>query len=92
MEHHTALDTSHYKSQPGTGSSMNTNTTIKASAMKMKSKTGGTSDTADTPKDNSSTCYICSQDGHISRNDWNSNMMNKPLHEALFVKDAQSQV
>jgi len=75
MEHLTKLDTSHYKSHPGNHSSANTDTTMIASSRKMDSKTGGTSGTADTAKDDGITCYICGQDVHICCNCPNGDLM-----------------
>jgi hypothetical protein len=85
MEHLAELDTSENMSQSASNSNTNPNTTTKASAGKMDSKK---SDSTGTAKDDSLTCYICSQVGHISRNCLNRNLMKKLLEQALVNRDA----
>ena len=55
----------------------------------MDSKTGGTIVTAGTSKDDGVTCYNSGQDGNISPNCTNRNLMKKLLEQALVGKDAQ---
>jgi len=88
MELLAVLDTSLIKSQPGSASGTNAITTMKVSARTMDCKNGGTTGTAGTARDNSLTWYHCSQDGHISRNSPNCNLMKKLLEHALVDNDA----
>lgn len=90
IERLAALDVSRNKSQTGSGSVSNTNTTPKVRPRKMDSMTGGKIVKAGTSKDNGLTCYTCSQVGHISHNCPKCDLRKILLTQALVGKDAPS--
>jgi len=86
MQTHGTLDSSHNKSQAGSGS--NSTTTMNASAREIESKKIGTTGTAGPAKDVGVTGYNYGQVGHISRNCTNRDLKKMLLEQALVGKDA----
>jgi len=68
MEHLTALDMSLNKTQPGSGSGANINTSTEDSARRMDSATGGATGLACRANNDVWTCYNHAQICHISCN------------------------
>jgi hypothetical protein len=89
MEHLMVLDTSYHKFQPGSGSSANTNPTLKDSSSRMYSQQGCTVGAVGTAQDAGLTSYKYAQANNFSRECPNSCLMKTLLNHVSVYKEAQ---